>query len=70
MIANYHFNEDITKIVLGTLMLVIGAIGGFGLRLLRLGINRALELKRDIIRINGKDNLLYVKDRGTDAFQG
>ena len=70
VIANYHFNEDITKIVLGTLMLVIGAIGGFGLRLLRLGINRALELKRDIIRINGKDNLLYVKDRGTDAFQG
>ena len=63
-------SDEISAIFTLVVCVVVVIAGGFGMRLLKVGLKHVEEFKRDIIRINGENNLQYVKDRGTDEFQG
>jgi hypothetical protein len=63
-------SDEISAIFTLVVCVVVVIAGGFGMRLLKVGLKHMEEFKRDIIRINGENNLQYVKDRGTDEFQG
>ncbi len=66
-----NLRSDSNSLILALLVLVVVFIaGGCGMRFLKVGWKHLEEFKRDIIRINGENNLQYVKDRGTDEFQG
>ena len=67
---NDMISDDISIITAFAVLAVVTIAGGFGMRLLKVGWKHMEEFKRDIIRINGENNLQYVKDRGTDKFQG
>ena len=65
--ANNGAEWEVSAFIIMALVIVLGA---FGIKLFDLGLRKTDDYLRDITRINGENNVLYVKDRGTDAFQG
>ena len=59
--------QEVSAFIILALVIVSG---GLGIKLFNLGFGKVDDYQRDLVRINGEDNVTYVKDRGTDAFQG
>ena len=71
MVAGAHTGTKAGAKGVGYLLaLVVGLVGGSGFVNAILAWRKHKEYKRDLVRINGYDNVLYVKDRGTQEFQG
>ncbi|MBO4748809.1 MAG: hypothetical protein J5546_00675 [Lachnospiraceae bacterium] len=67
LVNGYDSSKEVALFILFAL---IAGLGSAGFKLFDLGLRKADDYLRDIVRINGENNVLYVKDRGTDAFQG
>ncbi|MCR5500296.1 MAG: hypothetical protein K6F31_07870 [Acetatifactor sp.] len=71
MAAAMHTHTEVgERFVLYIPAIIVGLVFGSGCRNAVLARRKRKEYKRDLVRINGYDNVLYVKDRGTQEFQG
>ncbi|MBO4749049.1 MAG: hypothetical protein J5546_01895, partial [Lachnospiraceae bacterium] len=59
-----------TRGVAYILAFIVALVWGSGFRNAVIANRKKNEYQRDLGRINGYDNVLYVKDRGTQEFQG